>query len=122
MLEVLKRKKDIHFSSRHHSLLRSLCEIHTLQHKIHKAFEQNVSELSEELLELSYFGHPSALNFVSFQYKDKPYDLVTKDFEFSYQSIQERYEAGLNEVQQALLEPTWLDLIDDDSGIVLHQF
>ncbi len=123
MLEVLKRKKDIHFSSRHQQLLQSLCEIHTLQHKIHTVLEQyEGTHLSKELIELSYLGHPSALNFVHFQYKDNDYDLVSKDYEFSYQSIQDHYQSGLSDVQKALLKPSWLDLIDDDSGVKLHEF
>jgi NTE family protein len=77
---------------------------------------------SKELNELCEFGHPSALNIIRFQYKDKPDDLCSSDFEFSNKSLQEHYQAGIEDVKQALITPTWLDLIADDAGIVLHEF
>lgn len=123
MLDVMKRRKDIQYASRYHQVLHAFCEIHRLQHKIHKVCEIHKPEQrSKELDELCQFAHPSALNIIRFQYKDKPYDLCSTDFEFSNKSLQEHYQAGIEDVAAALITPTWLELIADDAGIVLHEF
>lgn len=120
----MKRKRDLHFASQHHHALHSACEIHRLQSAIHKISEKYKNDplMSPMLKEIAEFSHPSALNIVRFQYKDNPYDLCSKDYEFSNQSIQENIQAGLNDVKKALLNPAWLDLIADDTGLVFHEF
>ncbi len=123
LLGVMKRKKDIQYASRYHQVLHAFCEIHRLQHKIQKVYERyNKESPSKELSALCDLGHPSALNIVRFQYKNKPYDLFSKDFDFSAQSLKEHYQFGLNDAQTAINNPSWLDLIDDDAGVVLHEF
>lgn len=123
ILEVLKRRKNLQYASQHHAALHSVCEIQRLQSAIHNICEKyKGKETSPLLKELSKLGHPSALNLVRFQYKDHPYDLFSKDYEFSHQSMKEDYESGLHDVKKALLNRSWLDLISDDAGVVFHEF
>ena len=123
LLEVIKRHKDVQYASRYHQVLQAFCEIHSLQHKIQKVYEKYGKDSpSKELQALCDYGHPSALNIIRFQYKNKPYDLFSKDYEFSAQSLEEHYVSGFQDVKTALENPSWLDLIDDGVGVVLHEF
>ncbi len=123
LLDVFKRQKDIQYASRYHQVLHALCEAHRKQYAIHKVYSKYKDKNpSKELEALCEFGHPSSLNIVRFQYKDKPYDLFSKDFDFSSQSLIDHYQSGLVDVDQALRTPTWLEVIDDAVGLVLHEF
>ncbi len=64
--------------------------------------------------------HLSTLNIARFHYQDKPYDSWSKDFEFSQQSLTERFTLGYNDVQQAFKDPTWIELLPET--IQLHNF
>lgn len=120
MLDVLKRRKDIEFAGRYESMLAAFCELNHLKHTIHEL--RKGKETPSLLNKSNPMTHFSALNLVKFHYRDRTFDLWSKDFEFSRQSIQEHYQMGYNNVQNALKNPSWLDVIPDNASIVRHNF
>lgn len=41
-------------------------------------------------------------------YRDKPYELESKDYEFSRAAVQEHWEAGARDMRNTLAHPDWL--------------
>jgi len=122
IFEVFKRKKDIELSSRHREVIRQFCKIHGLKHTIHqlsKIIEKN--KLINLPNEFAKQGCSSAINIVRFLYEDHSYDLWSSDFEFSRSSMQDHIEMGYAQVKKALENPTWLEVIQDDVGVVLRE-
>ncbi len=126
MFEVMKRKKDIEFSSRYHQILEYFCKEHKLNYALHELFEaakESNKALPNNIIKLGHLAHPTALNITRFHYRDNATDLWSKDFEFSAQSIKDRWEQGYKNVQKALKQPRkWLSPIPENKGVILHEF
>lgn len=117
--QVLKRKKDLQFSSHFKDILRHFCEIHALRHRVDQLLKELGRNAEEEAL---LPGRPSLLNMVRFHFRDSKTDLWTKDFEFSQSSIRARRLQGFEVAQKALADPKWLFTLPTQSGIVVHNF
>lgn len=125
MMSVMKVKKELEYASRHHEVLHSFCELHFLQHAIEllaKTADKD-QDLAHVLKIIKQTGHPTSLNIIQFHYQDRPCNLWSKDFNFSFQAIDEHWQAGCRNVQEALKKPGWLKWdIDDEWGAVIHEF
>ena len=125
IMDILKAKKELAYSSRHEEVLHAFCELHFLQHAVEmlaKKAEQN-DDLERVLRVIKNVGHPTALSIVQFHYKDRPSNLWSKDYNFSYQAIDEHWQAGCENVKEALAKPDWLNLsVDDNFGVEIHNF
>lgn len=118
ILEVIKRKKDIEFAGRSKKIMDYFYMFHKLQHKLHAArVKSKATDTKVEDIE-----HQPMLNISRFHYRDQPTDLWCKDFEFSRQSIQDHYEAGLKDVMEAIEKPTWLQPIDKSDYIAMYNY
>jgi len=122
MEQVIARKKDLVYASRYKQVLNYFLEVSKLRHMI-----RHMCEVHQDLK--SYPGaaeicaaRPMALNVVRFQYRDPPYELWCKDFEFSQESLTDRYKCGYEDVQRALQRPSWLHTIPSHTGVILHEF
>lgn len=123
MFDVIKRKKDILYASRHNQILKNFCEKHRLRQAIHKLCEANPENRNNVCLKELMLGHPCAINIIRFHYIAKEYELWSKDFEFSRQSIHDHRDLGFEDAEFALNHYTdWIDVIPDDSGVVIHNF
>ncbi|HSX20621.1 MAG TPA: patatin-like phospholipase family protein [Gammaproteobacteria bacterium] len=121
MSAVLKRKKDLEYISQHHTLLHYFCEL--------QEYKRDLQQLYAELPDPGKFPglqkrcteqHPGTLNIVRFHYRDRPCDSWSKDFEFSAESLMERFKLGYEDVMLAFEEPSWLDLLPNE--LQLHNF
>lgn len=118
---ILKRRKDLEFISRHHSLLHYICEMQNYQKYIQKLVAKIPNAATDpEVQQIVANQHPITLNIARFHYRDKPYDIWTKDYEFSKKSLDERIKLGMDDVQKAFAEPSWLELKPEE--IQLHNF
>jgi len=123
MIEILGRKKEIEYSSHYKEVISQLTNLHRLQHAIHVVCENSdICKVNPELKSVVEAAHPTRLNVVRFQYCSPAYDLWSKDFEFSEESLQEHYKAGLKDVEKALKDPSWLEPMPKDVGIQLKEF
>lgn len=48
------------------------------------------------------------IDIIHLIYRDKAYELDSKDYEFSRSTMTEHWEAGMRDVQDALSHPEWL--------------
>lgn len=125
MIDVIKRKKELSFTSRHHEIINYLCLVHEYQHLIYRLNQklknapQN-DQVCQTIQKMEKLGHPTACNIIRFHYQDSPGETWTKDFEFSAQTQQKHRRKGNEDALCALRQPEWLELIPDDAGIVMH--
>lgn len=124
MMEVFKRKKDLEFASRYHRMLRSFCKFHALHTAIAELCRKNPELRNDPALDNIDYKEPATISLVRFHYKDEPYELWSKDFDFSLQSIQERREAGYRDVEVAMQDAKWFRALDQEQlgGVVLHEY
>ncbi|MBX3709241.1 MAG: patatin-like phospholipase family protein [Gammaproteobacteria bacterium] len=122
LLEILKLRKDIEFSSRYHQILTYICKVQHLHNLLHHLVDEvpDIRKI-EGVDEIIKFSHPIIMNIVRFHYRDYPGNLWTKDFDFSRQTLMEHYQSGYQDVKQALKNPEWLYQIPEH-GIELHEF
>lgn len=77
----------------------------------------------ESALELiSETGHPAALNIVRFHYKTAPDDLWSSDFNFSPLVLKKHWQAGYDDVHNALQRSNWLNETFDGIHPIIHEF
>jgi NTE family protein len=124
MMEVMKRKKDLEFASRYHRMLRYFCRFHELHSALAALCRKDPKLRDDPALKNVDYKEPCTISLVRFHYKDKPYELWSKDFDFSIQSIQERREAGYRDVEVAMEDAKWFRALDQEQlgGVVLHEY
>jgi len=122
LLEILKLKKDIEFSSRYHQVITSLCKTQHLRNILHKLVDENPDLKKDKAVkEVIALSQPIIMNLIRFHYRDAPSNLWSKDFEFSPQTLIQHYQTGYSDASQALKNPEWLYQIPAH-GIGLHEF
>jgi NTE family protein len=121
MMDILKRKKDIEFGSRYHTVIHYFCEVERYKQRLQSVF-CNVSnpEAYPDIQQVCSINDGLALNLVRFHYRDQAYDSWAKDFEFSRRSFNDRFNMGKKDVDRAFKDSTWLDPIS--VGVQIHNF
>ncbi|CCD06371.1 TPA: patatin-like phospholipase family protein [Legionella pneumophila] len=122
MDEVLKRKKDIEFSSRFIKLINLHKEIHDLRNTIH-ILSNHISpeeKAKPEIRECIKKGRPSAISLVRFLYEHDETELSSKDYEFSKKSIHERIQKGYDDGKNAIKKSPWNQSVPMTEGIALY--
>ncbi|OGT46113.1 MAG: hypothetical protein A3E83_08775 [Gammaproteobacteria bacterium RIFCSPHIGHO2_12_FULL_41_20] len=123
LMEILKRKKDMEFSSRFHQILQALCKNHDLNHIIDQLVDKYAKfDSVENIKKLTKNASRKTINITRFHYRDDPSNLWSKDYEFSSQTLKEHRQTGYGDVKRALQDPCWLQAMPDDEGVVLHEF
>ncbi len=111
MSEVAQRQKDIMYSSRTRLNTDTLSANVNLQ----QAMAELMSKLPEQLR-----GDPSVsalcaqlrhepIEIVHLIYRHRPYELDSKDYEFSRATVLDHWEAGLRDLRHTLSHPEWLE-------------
>jgi len=120
IFEVIKRTKDIEYANSDTTVINYFCELLKLRKMLAPiCLDENLNKQHSDLANVCSLYFPPSLNMARFHYKDSPYDLAGKDFEFSAQSLQERLTKGYEDANKALKDPTWLDMKDD---IIINNF
>ena len=116
--EVLKRQKDILYSSRTRYTSNMVAEIVNTR----KAISSLLAKLPQELLDdaevrhLAEVTNVAPVDLVHLIYRQGPYELESKDYEFSRVSILERWEAGRRDLRDTLTHPEWLKSAGQTAG------
>ncbi len=121
--EIMKRKKDIEFSSKFNKIITLYQQIQELKNSIH-LLSQYVphSERSKPELKLCMSrGHQSTISLVHFLYQEDISELSSKDYEFSYKTIKERMAKGYQDGKKAAKLAPWLQPISATEGIAIHE-
>lgn len=116
--DVLKRQKDILYSSRTRYTSNMVSEnINT-----RKLVGDLITKLPENLRndpdvrELAELTRVGPVDLVHLIYRQGPYELDSKDYEFSRTSVLERWEAGRRDLRDTLTHPEWLKTAGRESG------
>ena len=110
LAEVMERQKDITYSSRTRMNTDSLGTNVNLQ----QALADLIGRLPERLrkdpivtaLKQQLTHEP--VDIVHLIYRDKPYELDSKDYEFSRAMVEEHWEAGARDMRNTIAHPEWL--------------
>lgn len=120
--EVLKRKKDIEYSSRFVHMIKLYQEVQVLKNNI-KLLTKLIPEEqkhSQEMRLCCSRGQETTINLVRFLCKHDKTELASKDFEFSKKTIHERIATGYQDVKRAIKKSPWNKKVPITEGIVLH--
>lgn len=123
--DVLKRHKDISYSSHFRSHMDTFKLIHGLRFLLNQVAEHLPDEIkNDNYLKHSIYLHNkiAPFHFVRFLYEAPITELSSKDFEFSKLSMRERYTAGFQDAEQAIEQSPWLNITDEKLGISIHEF
>jgi NTE family protein len=123
--DVIKRHKDIIYSSHYRTHAEVYQEIHHLRYMINKLYRK----LPEDLKANPFFkkihqdnANTANIHFVRFLYMAPDYELSSKDYEFSKISMHERFNAGYKDAINAIKESPWINRLTDEVGIEIHEF
>ena len=123
MDDVLKRQKDIIYSSQHKQAIFIYRAIHNLKHAIRVISEHlpNDKLNDPELKHLIELGQTGIIHLARFHYKGRASDLSTKDYDFSMPSIREHIKSGYSDVSAVIETPPWNTACPKDIGLVLYE-
>jgi NTE family protein len=131
--EVVERQKDISYSSRTRLNTDALTANINVQQGLCELIEGLPEKLRNDPSVAALHAHLShqPIDIVHLIYRDKPYELDTKDYEFSRAMVNEHWEAGVRDMQNTISHPEWLrratangvttfDLTEPGPGKVRH--
>ncbi len=116
--EVLKRQKDITFSSRTRYTSNMVAELTNTR----KAITSLIAKLPHHLLDdpevkhLKKFAEEAPMDLVHLIYRQGPDERESMDYEFSRVSVLQRWEAGRRDLRDVMQHPEWLKCSGEESG------
>jgi len=108
--EVAARQKDIQYSSRTRMNTDALAANVNLQQALAELLERLPPALREDpaLANLCAHMKHEPIDIVHLIYRNKPYELDAKDYEFSRIAVHEHWEAGVRDMRTTFDHPEWL--------------
>ncbi|WP_395347804.1 patatin-like phospholipase family protein [Variovorax sp. UC122_21] len=107
---VMERQKDITYSSRTRMNTDALAANMNLQQAIADLIEKLPPHLRRdaavEAVQAELTHHP--IDIFHLIYRDKPYELESKDYEFSRAAVEEHWESGARDMRRVLAHPETL--------------
>ncbi len=116
--EVLKRQKDIAYSSRTRYTSNMVAELSNTR----KAITGLIAKLPHRLLDdpevqhLKAFAEEAPMDLVHVIYRQGPDERESMDYEFSRVSVLQRWEAGRRDLRDVIQHPEWLQSAGEESG------
>ncbi len=116
--QVLKRQKDILYSSRTRYTSNMVAEINNTRKAIRDLLAKLPDHLLDdaEVLHLAEVTRVAPVDLVHLIYRQGPYELESKDYEFSRVSVLEHWEAGRRDLRDTLVHPDWLKCTGEQTG------
>jgi len=123
MEDVEARRKDIMYASRSDRSIEAHRSMHNLRRAIMALWDRLPPEAQKEphLNELGDLGCITTIHIVRLVHRSEPGELASKDYEFSAESVREHKAAGYRDAMAMLRNPTWLEPVPPDVGIVVHE-
>lgn len=116
--DVLKRQKDIQYSSRTRYTSNMVTELTNTRRAITDLIAKLPKDLLDdpEVIRLKDFAEVAPIDIVHLIYRQSPFDRESKDYEFSRETMLERWEAGRRDMEDTLTHPDWLKRAGRDEG------
>lgn len=120
--EVLKRQKDIQYSSRTRYTSNVAADVTNLRRAIIDLMAKLPKHLLDdpEVRRLEEFANVAPIDLVHLIYRQGPEERESKDYEFSRVSVMERWEAGRRDMQDTITHPDWLKQAGRESGAMQY--
>ena len=117
--EVIERQKDITYSSRTRMNTEALGANVNLQQAVADLIEKLPPRLRSHpaITTLKQQMAHEPVDIVHLIYRDKPYELDSKDYEFSRAMVEEHWEAGARDMRNTLAHPEWLQSAGQVNGV-----
>lgn len=108
--EVVERQKDISYSSRTRMNTDTVAANVNLQQVLADLLKKLPARLRSHgaVMALSEHMAHQPVDIVHLIYRDKPYELDSKDYEFSRAMVEEHWEAGARDMRNTIAHPEWL--------------
>jgi NTE family protein len=109
--EVAERQKDIMYSSRTRMITDAMATSVNLQQALADLIRKLPAQLRSDpsVAALSAQMTHQPIDIVHLIYRDKPYELDTKDYEFSRAMVTEHWDAGARDMRNTIAHPEWLE-------------
>lgn len=121
--EAMTRYKSIQYASRSTEQLREHKKIQDLRSAI-RALADNLTPAARDkaaLRPLIHLGRDHTVNVVHLIMKALPGDEYFKDVDFSTETVEARWRAGILDCQRALHHKAWLRPLPPHAGLVVHE-
>jgi NTE family protein len=122
ILDVLERQKDIQYSSRTRHGTDQTRTRQGMRLAIDQALRRLPAELRREpeFQELDNYSCTKVFNIVQLIYQSKSFEKHFKDYEFSPQTMQAHWSAGLRDMRETLKHPDYFTRPSAREGVVTH--
>src|SRR5206468_11008180 len=114
--EVIERQKDITYSSRTRMNTDTVAVNVNLQQALADLLAKLPARLRNDdavkALQAQMTHEP--IDIFHLIYRDKPYELDSKDYEFSRAMVQEHWQAGARDMRSTIAHPEWLQSATQD--------
>ncbi len=119
LMEVEERRKQIVFSSRTRLNTDNFRQKHALRQAIVELFDELPPEAKrkERIRKLRALGSDHAVAIVHLIYRSASYEGQATDYEFSRASMNEHWQAGLDDARRTLRNPRWLERWEGVGGV-----
>jgi NTE family protein len=122
MEDVESRRKDIIYASRSERSLVAHRATHNLRRAVLALWNALTPEARQDshLSALADLGCTTTMHIVRLVHRSEADELACKDYEFSSATFAEHRAAGYRDATRRLAEPTWLDPVPPDIGVIIH--
>jgi len=122
ILDVLERQKDIQYSSRTRRGTDQTRTRQSMRLAIHQALKKLPAELRRvpEFQALDNFSCTKVFNIIHLIYQSKSFEKHFKDYEFSQQTMQAHWGAGLEDMRKTLKHTEYFTRPSALEGVVTH--
>ncbi|MDR6535229.1 patatin-like phospholipase family protein [Variovorax soli] len=119
LAETLERQKDITYSSRTRMNTDALASNMNLQQAVADLIAKLPASLRKDASVAAVCAQLThqPIEIVHLIYRDKPYELDTKDYEFSRASVDEHWDAGLRDIRNTFEHPELLRAAAQVNGV-----
>ena len=122
LAEVSARQKDIQFSSRTRLNTDVLAAGVNLQQELAALLEKLPPQLrnAPEVTALHKRLQMAPIDIYHLIYRNKPYELDAKDYEFSRVAVKEHWDSGMRDMRTTLAHPEWLQRQSAAGGVTTY--
>jgi NTE family protein len=124
LAEVATRQKEILYSSRTRENTDQFKHLQCLRHGVAKFLAElpDAEKQSDLARHLATFADQKVYNIVHLIYRSKRYEAETRDYEFSRQSMEDHWQAGLEDTRSALKHGEIFERPADHAGVKTFDF
>lgn len=121
MYDVSERQKDIGYSSRTRYTTDVFRRVQELRQKLYETLQRIPEQLrsDEDQALIDDYAASGPVNICHLIYQEKSYERESKDYEFSYASMNDHWQTGYEDTVKTLQRGEWLKK-PADIGIVVH--